>query len=225
MAKASDNEFPSVLFDEQASDVATPGSGLWRAYFKATGLHIIDDTGTVLGPLGSSAIRVEDEGSSTVAAATALNFAGAGVTVTDAGSGEATVTIPGASTPGAWTAYTPTVAGGTLGNGTAYGRHLTLVKLMYLRAGIVSGSTTSLGSSEFSFSLPSGTSVNADPNCVGSLIANGGGASTHVQGSCRVVKNTSVLSCRSSTPLTTGTPHSFSGAGWTIDAQIVIELA
>lgn len=42
-----------------------------------------------------SGIRVEDEGVSTVAAATALNFAGAGVTVTDAGAGKATVTIPG----------------------------------------------------------------------------------------------------------------------------------
>jgi len=46
-------------------------------------------TGAIAG------IRVEDEGSSTVATATALNFVGSAVTVTDAGSGEATVTITG----------------------------------------------------------------------------------------------------------------------------------
>lgn len=61
------------------------------------------------GPAGTSGIRVEDEGVSTVAAATALNFAGAGVTVTDAGANEATVTIPGGAVPGAWTAYAPTL--------------------------------------------------------------------------------------------------------------------
>lgn len=44
---------------------------------------------------GGSGVRVEDEGSSVVAAATGINFAGAGVTVTDAGSNEALVTIPG----------------------------------------------------------------------------------------------------------------------------------
>ncbi|HET7689343.1 MAG TPA: hypothetical protein VFK41_03125 [Nocardioidaceae bacterium] len=53
--KASDNEFPSVLFDEQASDVTTPGTGLWRAYFKSDGLYTRDDAGTVTGPLGAGA--------------------------------------------------------------------------------------------------------------------------------------------------------------------------
>jgi hypothetical protein len=48
-----------------------------------------------IGAGGGGAIRVEDEGSSIVAAATGINFAGAGVTVTDAGSNEALVTIPG----------------------------------------------------------------------------------------------------------------------------------
>jgi len=42
-------------------------------------------------------IRVEEEGTSTVATAVALNFVGTAVTVTDAGSGEATVTITGGS--------------------------------------------------------------------------------------------------------------------------------
>lgn len=54
MTKASDNEFPSVLFDEQAGDVSTPASGFWRAYFKSDGLYVIDDAATVTGPLGEA---------------------------------------------------------------------------------------------------------------------------------------------------------------------------
>jgi hypothetical protein len=50
---------------------------------------------------GGGAIRVEEEGTSTVAAATALNFVGAGVTVTDGGSNEATITISGGSSTAA----------------------------------------------------------------------------------------------------------------------------
>jgi len=51
MAKASDNEFPSVLFDEQASAPTTPASGFWRAYLKSDGFYIVDDVGTETGPL------------------------------------------------------------------------------------------------------------------------------------------------------------------------------
>ena len=54
----------------------------------------VDVTVNAIGTAGTGgAIRVEDEGVSVVAAATALNFAGTGVTVTDAGSDEALVTI------------------------------------------------------------------------------------------------------------------------------------
>ncbi len=53
MTKASDNEFPSVLFDEQGSDPSTPASGFWRAYFKSTGLFVIDDAAVVTGPMGT----------------------------------------------------------------------------------------------------------------------------------------------------------------------------
>lgn len=53
MTKASDNEFPSVLFDEQPSDVSTPASGFWRAFFKSDGMYVIDDAGTVTGPFGA----------------------------------------------------------------------------------------------------------------------------------------------------------------------------
>lgn len=52
MARASDNEFPSVLFDEQASDPATPASGFWRAYMKSDGMYVIDDAGATTGPFG-----------------------------------------------------------------------------------------------------------------------------------------------------------------------------
>lgn len=47
--------------------------------------------------ISTGTLRVEDEGTTVVATANAMNFVGAGVTVTDAGSNEATVTIPGAS--------------------------------------------------------------------------------------------------------------------------------
>jgi hypothetical protein len=55
VTKASDNEFPSVLFDEQAGDPSTPASGFWRAYFKSGGLYVIDDAGSVVGPLAPAA--------------------------------------------------------------------------------------------------------------------------------------------------------------------------
>lgn len=52
MAKASEIEIPSLLFDEQAAAPATPAAGFWRAYFKADGLYVIDDAGAEVGPLG-----------------------------------------------------------------------------------------------------------------------------------------------------------------------------
>lgn len=36
---------------EQASDPSTPASGKWKLYFKSGGLYLIDDAGTVTGPL------------------------------------------------------------------------------------------------------------------------------------------------------------------------------
>lgn len=55
MAKASDNEFPSVLFAEQGAAPPAPAAGLWRAFFQSDGLYIIDDAGAVVGPLGAAA--------------------------------------------------------------------------------------------------------------------------------------------------------------------------
>lgn len=54
MTRASDNEYPSVLFDEQGSNPSTPASGFWRLYFKAAGLFAIDDAGSVIGPFGAA---------------------------------------------------------------------------------------------------------------------------------------------------------------------------
>jgi hypothetical protein len=51
--KASDNEFPSVLLDEQASAPTTPATGFWRVYAKSTGLFIVDDAGVETGPFGT----------------------------------------------------------------------------------------------------------------------------------------------------------------------------
>lgn len=51
--KLSDAEIISLLFDEQASDPATPATGLRRLYVKSDGLYLIDDAGTVVGPFGA----------------------------------------------------------------------------------------------------------------------------------------------------------------------------
>lgn len=48
-------QLPHTTFAEQGSDAATPGSGLWRLYFKSGGLYAIDDGGTVVGPFATSA--------------------------------------------------------------------------------------------------------------------------------------------------------------------------
>lgn len=60
------------------------------------------NTGGVTFPSSSigGAVAVEDEGTQILAAASRLNFAGAGVNVTNAGSGEVTVTIPGSGGTG-----------------------------------------------------------------------------------------------------------------------------
>lgn len=38
-------------WDEQASNPSTPASGKWKLFFKAGGLYLIDDAGTVIGPV------------------------------------------------------------------------------------------------------------------------------------------------------------------------------
>lgn len=53
------------------------------------------DSITINSSGGGGSLAVEDDGSEILASASRLNFTGAGVTVTDAGSGEATINIPG----------------------------------------------------------------------------------------------------------------------------------
>lgn len=53
MAKASNNEFPSVLFTDGSSDPSTPSANTARVYVKddsGAGLYLIDDAGSVTGP-------------------------------------------------------------------------------------------------------------------------------------------------------------------------------
>lgn len=67
----------------------------------ANGLTIISG-----GSSGGNAIAVKDEGTQITASVQSLNFVGAGVTATDDGAGNTTVTIPG-STGGGGTTITP----------------------------------------------------------------------------------------------------------------------
>jgi hypothetical protein len=78
-------------------------------------LSVAIDVAAIGGAGGGGAIRVEDEGTSIVAAATAINFTGTGVTVTDGGSNEATVSISsgGSGANLTWSAATSTVASDT----------------------------------------------------------------------------------------------------------------
>lgn len=81
----ADHEHGAVVVPGGISATGTPSSS---TYLRGDGAWA-----TPAG--GGGALRVEDEGTSIVAAATGINFVGAGVTVTDAGSDEATVTISG----------------------------------------------------------------------------------------------------------------------------------
>jgi hypothetical protein len=51
MAKTVNANIDAVQFVEQASAPTTPASTKWRLYFKSTGLFVVDDLGTELGPL------------------------------------------------------------------------------------------------------------------------------------------------------------------------------
>lgn len=53
-----------------------------------------------------------------------------------------------------WSVYTPTVAGMTVGNGAVVGRFTTFGKTMHFAAKVTFGSTSAMGSTEVSFTLP-----------------------------------------------------------------------
>lgn len=59
MAKGSDNQFPSILMVEQASDPTTPAAGMRRIYWKTDNkFYVRDESGTVTeiaGGTGSGA--------------------------------------------------------------------------------------------------------------------------------------------------------------------------
>lgn len=63
----------------------------------------------VADSIGGGSLEVKDEAISTVAAATILNFVGSAVTVTDAGAGEATITIVGGSGESTTVSDTPEI--------------------------------------------------------------------------------------------------------------------
>lgn len=65
---------------------------------------------------------------------------------------------------GAWTSYSPTWASvgnpqPAIGNGTLTGRYLLIGKLLFIRIQLVAGTTTTFGNSEWSFTLPSVTTI------------------------------------------------------------------
>jgi hypothetical protein len=136
-------------------------------------LTVAVDVAAIGGSGGSGAIRIEDEGTSIVAAATAINFTGTGVTVTDGGSNEATVSISsgGSGANLTWTASTSTVASDTgtdatltAVDGTNPG--LMTVALKSKLDGIESGATADMTAAEILTAIKtvdgSGSGLDAD---------------------------------------------------------------
>lgn len=126
MTKASDNEFPSVLFDEQPSDVSTPASGFWRAFFKSDGMYVIDDAGTVTGPFGaggSGSVATDAiwDAKGDLAAATGANAA---ARLAVGSNGSILMAASGESTGVKWMAFTsfdaPSSADATIVNANSY---------------------------------------------------------------------------------------------------------
>lgn len=59
MTAFRENPTPHLRFVEQASDPDAPAEGDWRVFFKADGAYLIDDAGTVTGPLGTGTPAAE----------------------------------------------------------------------------------------------------------------------------------------------------------------------
>lgn len=86
---------------------------------------------------------------------------------------------------GSWTSYTPTWTGATtnpvLGNGTLDGGYRAIGKTIAIRIRLVIGSTTTLGSGLWSFSLPSGLAP-AAVQTLGGFASNSSGSSRYALG-------------------------------------------
>lgn len=92
---AGETQWKLAVRENGAWVYLTPGIG-WTAWVKSPGKSVRWDGSAWADVVGAGGtIAVKDEGSTTVAAAGALNFVGTGVSVADAGSGVATVTIDG----------------------------------------------------------------------------------------------------------------------------------
>lgn len=82
--KISDAEISSLLFDEQASDPATPAAGFWRAYFKAGGWYVIDDAGAVTAFTSAADLAAHLADAADAHDASAISYAGGtGMSATD----------------------------------------------------------------------------------------------------------------------------------------------
>ncbi len=80
---AAGTKAQALVFDTDTSQLKFHNGSSWK----------------VLGEGGGSDISVEDEGGEVLSAVTSFDFVGTGVTVTDGGSGTATVTIAGGAAP------------------------------------------------------------------------------------------------------------------------------
>lgn len=95
LSNLSENAIDGVAAQEEGATVVTAST----FNFVGGNVTVTDVAGvatiTITGGSGGSTIITQEEGLQVDAAATTLNFVGAGVTASDAGSGVTTVTIPG----------------------------------------------------------------------------------------------------------------------------------
>lgn len=159
------------------------------------------------GAAGIAGIRVEDEGTSVVAAATGINFAGAGVTVTDAGGGEALVTIPGGGGGGS-AAVTLLDWNGAVDPAFSVGAALDLTGVRQLQVSFTDVTMASAGWRVAEFSFDGGTTWESNPaslNYVGTVLATGVvGAAGSGGDSVWFVHGTSATAARTATGIMYG---------------------
>ena len=160
-----------AYIDLRGFDTGTPellmGDGIANDYISISdGSIIVSTTGSTL-ILGTGATLNSPAGTVDITAETAIqiaNDATNGTTITiDSNAALNLIGVPvningvDVSTGlGAWTAYTPTIGGGsTVGNGTANGYYAKLGKSLFLRLRFTLGSTSTIGAT-LTMSLPSG---------------------------------------------------------------------